>query len=362
MTRTLAGIETDAACRVAILIVAYNGTDVLPDCLASLEAANFSGIDANLFVLDNASSDETTGYVSKHFPNVRLTTVDRNLGFAEGNNELWRRATDQSATWDYVYLLNQDTIVEPDFLQASLRYLGQHPDAGAAQSLLLLHPETGLINTAGNRLHFLGFGLPSFYRQPLETAPPSGPINYPSGASVLIRAASIDSKDLFQPDLFMYLEDAELGWTLHLKGTPPHLCADSRVFHKYQFDSTLKSYFYLERNRWWLVATHYRWRTFALLIPALALMEAGQILFAFRKGLLGMKLAAVVSCLSPTFLKNTIRARSRIQKARMVSDRSIVAQWESRFESPHLKGFLVEKIANPVFGLYHRLLCVLVRW
>jgi GT2 family glycosyltransferase len=153
--------------------------------------------------------------------------------------------------------LNQDTIADPNFLTTAVDYLESHPNVGAVQSLLLLHPETELINTAGNRLHFLGFGLPGHYRKPRSETPQSGPIAYPSGAAVMIRTALLRELGLFHSDLFMYLEDAELGLKLHLADRPPHLCKSSVVFHKYQFRSTLASYGFLERNRLWLMAVHF---------------------------------------------------------------------------------------------------------
>ena len=230
------------------------------------------------------------------------------------------------------------------------------------QSLLMLHPETELINTAGNRLHFLGFGLPTYYRAREEDTPADGEIDYPSGAAVLIRVSSVRDDSVFDPNLFMYLEDAELGWAQHLVGRPPHRCVRSIVYHKYTYSTTMGSYFYLERNRWWLLSTHYRWGTILLLMPAIIAMEMGQVLFAIQNGVLPAKIKSICSFLSPRFVANTRAARRRIQHHRVISDRQILHRWSGTLDSPHLSGVLIRLFANPFFSVYHRAVCLIVWW
>ena len=353
--------------RVAVLIVAYNGTDYLPDCLGSVFAADTDGVSLTCFVLDNASTDDTSQWVRDNYPQVELIRSESNLGFAEGNNHAWRHAKSANGGWDYLYLLNQDTIADRAFLTEAVRYLRDHDHVGAAQSLLMLHPETELINSAGNRLHFLGFGLPTFYREPRDSYPgdsnpESGEINYPSGAAVLIRADLVRETGLFNPWLFMYLEDAELGWRLQLINRPPHLCASSVVYHKYQFKSTLNSYRYLERNRWWLLATHYRLATLILMKPALIAMEIGQWFYAIQHGLAGSKLNATIDFYRPSSIRETFAARKRIQRLRRVSDREILSKWSGEIRSPHLDSWLIRGVANPLFRVYLIVLRWIVRW
>ncbi len=348
--------------RIVILVVAFNGIKLLEDCLSSVLAADASGLNVHYVVLDNASSDGTGQFVRERFPGVTLVELDENLGFAEGNNQALREAQKRFTKIDYVYLLNQDTIVDRKFLVEAVRYLEANDSAGAVQSLLKLHPETELINTAGNALHFLGFGLPTFYRELCDLAPASGPIGYPSGAAVLIRGDWIQAHGLFSNVLFMYLEDAELGWQLHLAGQPPHLCATSIVYHKYTFSSTIRSYEYLERNRWWLIAVHYKLPTIIVLLPALLLMEVGQLIYATSQGLLGAKWRAVAGFMHPNFLGQAWVARRRTQSARMVGDRQMLLRWSGTIDSPYLNGWMVRRVANPALGAWHRLACWCVRW
>jgi GT2 family glycosyltransferase len=348
--------------RIGVLVVAFNGVELLDDCLSSVLAADATGLEIQCILFDNASSDGTSILVRERFPNVRIVESSNNLGFAEGNNQAVREAERQFPDFTYFYLLNQDTIVDRKFLVEAVRYLEEHPTVGAAQSLLLLHPETNLINTAGNALHFLGFGLPTHYREPLDLAPHSGPIGYPSGASVLIRAALVRSLGLFTADLFMYLEDAELGVKLHLLGQPPHLCRESVVYHKYQYSSGVRSYQFLERNRWWLLVVHYRLPTLVLLLPAILAMEAGQFLYALQHGLLRAKLLALWSFVSLRFLRQTLHSRRFIQSQRTIGDAALLKTMTGVIESPHLSSPLLRYVANPILATYLHFLIRIVRW
>ena len=145
--------------KVAILIVSYNGRQFLDDCLTSLRTASTGDIEAKVFIVDNASTDSTVEWLREKFPECSVTASPDNLGFAQGNNLAWEIASRADVGWDAVYLLNQDTVVDNSFLIHALDYLHNHEEAGAVQSLLMLHPDTHLINTSGNNLHFLGFGL-----------------------------------------------------------------------------------------------------------------------------------------------------------------------------------------------------------
>lgn len=381
--------------KVAILIVAYNGIRYLDDCLSSVFAATrtlgdksspttecpaqdalsqdectdgngarktLNGeIDLSVFVVDNASNDGTADWLRDRFPLVHVIESDENLGFAEGNNHLWRHV-ESIRYWDYIYLLNQDTIVDRSFLTEAIDCMNRHPECGAVQSLLMLHPETDRINTSGNRLHYLGFGLPTRYREKAAGVLKDEIVDYPSGAAVLLRASFIREYGLFDRTLFMYLEDAELGWRCHLLGRPPRLCSASIVFHKYSFTSTMRSYQYLERNRWWLLATHYRLATLVVLLPAIIVMELGQILYAVPNGLLVGKWQAIKGFLSPGFFLPMLQSRRRIQSSRRVADREILRQWNDVINSPHLSGWIVRWIANPILTLWHRVTCFIVRW
>jgi GT2 family glycosyltransferase len=347
---------------VVVLVLTYNGRSYLEECLSSVVNADTEDLDVIVVVFDNASTDDTVDFVRARFPSVDVLTSEKNLGFAGGYTMAWTQVDSLYHGIDYVYLLNQDTIVDRSYLTTTVEYLSNQPTAAAVQSLLLLHPETSLINTAGNQIHFLGFGLPKHYRESRDIPLESGIIGYASGACSLLRATFLRANGLFTSELFMYLEDTELGLAMHLQDASPHVCCESVVYHKYTFASTVRCYRYLERNRWWLLLVFYRWRTLVLILPAVAVMEVGQCLYAYKSGLLRQKLTAIASFLNPKFLKMGFRRRATVQGNRRVGDRQLLNSMIGIIESPHLDNALLRRIGNPFLHSYFYCLKRIVRW
>ena len=347
---------------IGLLIVTYNGTKYIQECLDSVFAADLDGIDLRVLVVDNASSDGTSELIQQNFPDVTLHSSQFNLGFAGGNNKAWEICQATVAGVEFVYLLNQDTVVEKSFLQTAISYLDKNIQAGAAQSLILLDPQKELINTAGNRLHYLGIGLTTSYLEPRENAPCSGLVGFPSAAGVLLRGSLFNNQELFPPELFLYHEDADLGIRLHLQGHPPHYCRESIVWHKYEFSTTINSYYYLERNRYWILLVFYRWQSLVFLAPMIALMEFGQWIFALSNGLLSCRLRVVGALFEKKFCNALWRQRRKIQKNRKFGDCMLLRLFVPTVKSPLIKSWLLRRIANPVFALYLALVKRIAFW
>ncbi len=361
---------------VAILIVCHNGRDDIEACLASLSQARLDQIDCTIWVIDNASTDGSRDLLAELSgnprpntnPKVRVEFSDTNLGFAGANNRLWELVNEESPETDFLYLLNQDTEVDPQFIRTALAYLQRTPQAGCVQSLLRLDPPRDQINTAGNVSHFLGFGLMTHY---LEEVPRSGSaehdrlsgeIGYASGAALLISTHLVREVGLFQSEMFMYLEDADLGWKLRQSGSPPHLCANSHVYHKYTFNEDFRFYEQLERNRLWLVLTYYKMPTLMLMLPAIVFMEAGQLLFSISNGLFTKKLRSYGFFLRPRNLGMIRRLRLQASQRRTISDREFLASMSGTIKTPQLDSKLLRYVANPLLDGYLRVLRRIVVW
>ncbi|HNW55190.1 MAG TPA: glycosyltransferase, partial [Bacteroidales bacterium] len=94
--------------KLSVIIVSYNVTHFLEQCLHSVHAAS-SGIDTEIFVVDNASVDGSIQMVKDKFPGVICIANTENQGFAKANNQAIRKSKGE-----YILLLNPDTIVETD--------------------------------------------------------------------------------------------------------------------------------------------------------------------------------------------------------------------------------------------------------
>ena len=241
--------------------------------------------------------------------------------------------------------------------------LEARPGAGCAQPKLLMHPATELINTAGNRSHFLGFGFCGDYGQADRgqyDAP--RPINYASGAAVAIRAALLAEHGLFEPAMYMYLEDAELSWRLRQMGHQSFLAPAARVYHKYSFATRYDYYYHLEKNRYWLLAVYYKLATLLLLLGPLALMELGQWCFALRRGLIGQKWRSWRFLLGWKNLRRLWRRRRAAQRRRTVSDRRFLKDFTGSIDFAELSSPLLKYLANPILRAYWFVARRLIFW
>ena len=111
--------------KLSVIIVNYNVRYYVEQCLHSLKRA-LEGIDSEVIVVDNHSHDGSLDYLTGRFPQVTFIESTRNLGFARGNNIAIRQSAGE-----YVLLLNPDTFVGEQTLREAVRFLDDHPDAGA---------------------------------------------------------------------------------------------------------------------------------------------------------------------------------------------------------------------------------------
>ena len=111
--------------KLSIVIVNYNVKYFLEQCLLSVKDAA-SGLDHEVFVVDNASSDDSLDMLKKRFPEVHLIANDINLGFSKANNQAIRQSSGE-----YILLLNPDTVVQKNTFKVCLDFMDKHQDAGA---------------------------------------------------------------------------------------------------------------------------------------------------------------------------------------------------------------------------------------
>ena len=108
--------------KLSVVIVSYNVKYYLEQCLRSLRKA-CCGVEVEVWVVDNASTDGTVGYLRPRFPEVKWIENAENMGFSRANNMAILQAAGE-----YVLLLNPDTIVGETVLTGCLRFLEEHPD------------------------------------------------------------------------------------------------------------------------------------------------------------------------------------------------------------------------------------------
>jgi hypothetical protein len=351
--------------KIAIVILTYNGRNYLPDLFKSLKE-NYLKDSVDIIVVDNASLDGTKALVKfeiqKRELKISLVENKKNFGFAKGNNIGIKKALERQS--DYIILLNQDTVVEKNWLEEIIRVAEIEEKAGIIQSMIMLWPEKDKIQTSGNKIHFLGFGFSGNYRLNYrliaESIQSTTDIAYASGAAMLIKREVLEKIGLLDEDLWAYHEDLDLSWRARLAGYEIKCASKSIVFHKYSFEKTKEKYYLMERNRLIVLLKNYKILTLILILPAFLIMEIGLLFFALTNGWLREKFQSYQS-----FFKNffkTLIKRKRIQKQRIVKDKDIIKFFTGQIKFENLRSPLLNYLANPFFNLYWWMIKKLIIW
>lgn len=234
---------------LSIIIVNYNVKYYIAQCIDSVMQA-IDGIDAEIIVVDNHSSDGSVSFLRKNYPNVRIMASSHNLGFSRANNLGIKRAEGE-----FILLLNPDTIIQKDTLHKCLDFMNEHDNCGAL-GVCQRHPD-------GSRAMESRRGLPtpmtSFYKMSgLATRFPNSrrfakyymsylswddinEIEVISGAFFFARKDAIMAAGMLDEDYFMYGEDIDLSYCIKQAGYKNYFIPTD-ILH-YKGESTTKSSF-----------------------------------------------------------------------------------------------------------------------
>ena len=219
--------ETNPTARapfLSILLVNFNGLRHLEECLASVSAQDFRSFEVVL--VDNASTDGSAEFVRARFPDVNIVDAGANLGFAGGNNLGIRHCRGE-----WIFLLNNDTRLEPGALSAIHEGTARHPDYRIFACFMLNHRDPTRVDNAGEAFYRAGFtygfsGWPSdAFKAPREVVGACG------GAAVF-RADVLRGLEGFDEDFFLIFEDVDLCCRARHLGEKILFLPDARVLHK----------------------------------------------------------------------------------------------------------------------------------
>ncbi|HEU4367458.1 MAG TPA: glycosyltransferase family 2 protein [Methylomirabilota bacterium] len=348
---------------VAVVLTTYDGTRYLERLWSSLLAQRYPADRWWLTVIDNGPDRGAARWFGEHAPGIRVLVSGHNLGYAGGNALGMQEALAAGA--DYVFVVTQDTRLEPDAMPALVEVAEAQPSAGAVQPKLLRHRADGhaVLHSRGNELHYLGVGFVGGDGEP-DRPLDVRPIAYASGAAVLYRTDALREAGGFDPALFMYHEDSDLGWRLRLAGWEALLAPAAVVHHDYDFARAgwPRKFYYVERNRWINVLTHYRPATLALLLPALLAFEPVGLLYAAKSRWLVQRLAVYGFFLRPSSWRYLAAKRRAVHALRRRRDRELVPLLSSRFSFGPVATPAVRLVLDPIFAAYWWLVRRLIAW
>ncbi|HZP58484.1 MAG TPA: glycosyltransferase family 2 protein [Dehalococcoidia bacterium] len=341
---------------VDVSVVSWNSWSDLRATLPALAVQDYPSY--RVVVVDNASTDATAESVGVHFPDVEVIRSARNNGYGAGNNLCFARTRAK-----YVAVINPDARPEPGWLRALVRALETHPHAALATSKVLLESDPARVNACGNDVHLAGIAYCRALMRHQDEFVADEPVAAVSGAAFVARRDVLDEIGGFDERFFMYMEDTELSMRARLAGYDVVLTPRSRVVHAYELSVPPWKFFYLERNRAFMLLNLFRWRTLALMAPALAAAEAGVWIYAFRRGpaYVFEKLHAYVAVVGS--LHAVLRQRRRVQRLRRVRDADLLAAMTPRLpDGLDAAGGAITRLANGFFRRYAAFLRRAVRW
>jgi GT2 family glycosyltransferase/glycosyltransferase involved in cell wall biosynthesis len=268
--------------RLAVVVPNYNGAAHLEACFGSLEALDYPADRLDLWLVDNASRDDSLALMRQRFPRVRVLRNRANLGFAAACNQ-----GVAAAEAPYGALLNNDARVDAAWARELVGPLLERPGLAATGAKIL--------DWAGERVDFAG-GLLNFYGhafQHLYGAPASAaadltlrPTLFTCGGAMAVRRDAFLAAGGFDEAYFAFFEDVDLGWRLWLRGHAVALAPRAVAYHRgHATASRLPSHqlrVLYERNALYTIIKNYDDATLARALPAALLLAAQRGLMSGR--------------------------------------------------------------------------------
>jgi len=284
--------------KIYVIILNWNGRDDTLSCLSSLAKVKTPH---DVVVIDNGSTDNSARAISASFPNVHLIQTGENLGYAEGNNVGIRYALENGA--DFIFILNNDTTVEPDILEA---FLKRDAPIQGGKAHLMRDPKTldhlgGNWNLQKGEFDLIGAKAPaSEWTNPIS-------LDYVCGVALFVQAKVFRKIGLFEPRYFLFWEESDFCMRAKKGGFSATVCPEATLYHKVSASfSGGKPH-----------TTYFWWRNRLLWIERNCTPDEKKVLMKkIRKDFFHILKLYLLKSLQLLFSKKTIERRSRLRTYR----------------------------------------------
>ncbi len=218
--------------KVAIVILNWNGTYFLKKFLPSVVSTQYPN--AEIYVADNASTDDSIAFVRNHFPEVKIILNNENLGFAGGYNKALSQIEAK-----YFVLLNQDVEVTPGWIDPVIDLMEKEENIAACQPKLRAFHHKAFFEYAGAAGGWIDrYGYPFCRGRVFKTVEKDKgqydnpqPIFWASGAALFIKSSLYRESGGLDTDFFAHMEEIDLCWRLQRMGYKVMVCPQSIVYH-----------------------------------------------------------------------------------------------------------------------------------
>lgn len=214
--------------KVSVIIPNWNGENLLPDCLFSLQ--NQSCQDFEIILVDNKSLDKSLDYVRGNFPQVKIKRLNKNYGFARACNE-----GVEISNAKYVIFLNNDTKVDKYFLNSLLECANNHPEVISVNSKLLNFENRKIIDGVGILINEVGQARSIGWQEKDHGQFEKEEYIFgATGGASLFRRKEFVKLGGFDENYFMYFEEVDFAFRAQFQGFKSIYCPNAIVYHKHK--------------------------------------------------------------------------------------------------------------------------------
>jgi len=301
--------------KVSIIILNWNGEKLLQECLDSVYKNNLQNTE--IILVDNASTDNSIGLVKQNFPEIKIIRNKKNYGYAKGNN-----IGIKNARGKYIVILNNDVIVEEDWLEKLVNAADTNDSTGIFGSRQMFYHNRDKVDSIGG---FLKKDGPHNINNstPWTNPDKNREVFSVAGAAMLLKRKMLQEVGLFDPMYFLYYEDFDLCWRARLLGWKCYYVSSAVIYHHRGASTsrTGKHMFYGERNRWWTLIKNFSTKSLIKFLPyilyrqILVLLDSsfGNMIWTILGLLNGIK-----------HIGEILQKRKKIQNIRKIDDNKIL--------------------------------------
>ena len=215
---------------VYIIILNWNGKELTLDCLKSLSLVKYQNY--KILIVDNGSNDNSVDMIKSQYPNVEILQLEMNIGYAAGNNAGFDHIKNNNP--DYIIFLNNDTTVDPNFIQRLVKPLMENSDIYQTVPKIFYADNPNTIWYAGGKVNkWLGLVYHMGIRKEDSTSyNQSEYTDYATGCCFCMRYDDYDKIGGFDTSFPMYGEDVDLSLRIRANGKKIYFVPHSIIWHK----------------------------------------------------------------------------------------------------------------------------------
>ena len=297
--------------KITIGVINYNGMKRLPETLEAISHLDYP--DVEVLVVDNGSTDGSSEWGEKEYPQFKFLMIGKNLGLPGARNLILEQADSE-----FVFVMDNDIVLEPDVFTRLVTVMEKCPEAA------LCHPEITDANDPhvyhynGGWIHYLCAFISRPKPEPEEKRPEWGQFDVTSGGALLIRREIAEELGRFDADYFFNWEDGDFAARANLAGYSCLNVPQAIVHHRSNPRGTSKV-FYQTRNRWYFILKLYSWKTIIFISPALFLFEISLAVLLLLKGSFFDYIKGNIAVLSD--FSQIMKKRKAFRRLKVVKDK-----------------------------------------